>query len=73
LVADATYGGAAGLGMVRQALHAVQLGFAHPRTGAPLIFEAELPQDLRNALEQLGLRYNGSASNLTHAPSFGAP
>jgi 23S rRNA pseudouridine1911/1915/1917 synthase len=73
LVADATYGGAAGLGMVRQALHAVQLGFAHPRTGVPLIFEAELPQDLRNALEQLGLRYNGSASNLTHAPSFGAP
>lgn len=30
----------------RQALHASSLGFAHPRTGAPLTFETELPADV---------------------------
>jgi len=30
----------------RQALHARLLGFAHPRTGAPLRFETPPPADL---------------------------
>lgn len=30
----------------RQALHAARLGFAHPRTGAPLMFETPLPPDM---------------------------
>jgi len=30
----------------RQALHAASLGFAHPRTGAPLSFAAPLPPDM---------------------------
>jgi 23S rRNA pseudouridine1911/1915/1917 synthase len=33
-------------GFPRQALHAASLGFAHPRTGTPLRFEAPLPADL---------------------------
>ncbi len=34
----------------RQALHASELEFAHPVTGAPLRFEAPLPEDLSGAL-----------------------
>jgi 23S rRNA pseudouridine1911/1915/1917 synthase len=34
----------------RQALHAAQLAFRHPVTGAPLSFRAEWPEDLGNAL-----------------------
>jgi len=34
----------------RQALHAASLGFAHPRTGAPLHFQTPLPADLRDLL-----------------------
>jgi len=67
LLADPVYGGtrrearlpagdpvrraAAELG--RQALHALRLGFDHPRTGARLLFEAPLPADLRRALAAL--------------------
>jgi 23S rRNA pseudouridine1911/1915/1917 synthase len=53
LVADAVYGGAAALGMQRQALHAVRLGFAHPVSGRPLAFEALPPQDFTAAWSQL--------------------
>lgn len=45
---------AAALELERQALHAATLGFDHPITGAPLRFDAPLPQDLadlRNALD----------------------
>jgi 23S rRNA pseudouridine1911/1915/1917 synthase len=31
----------------RQALHAYMLGFIHPITGEPMLFESELPQDLQ--------------------------
>jgi 23S rRNA pseudouridine1911/1915/1917 synthase len=31
----------------RQALHARQLGFRHPRTGADLRFESPLPADMK--------------------------
>jgi 23S rRNA pseudouridine1911/1915/1917 synthase len=64
LLADATYGGRrrearlaeadpvrrAAEAIGRQALHAWRLGFAHPRTGKPLRFEAPLPADFERAL-----------------------
>ena len=49
LVADAVYGGRPALGMLRQALHATRLGFAHPATGEPLAFESAPPADLASA------------------------
>ena len=42
--------------LTRQALHAASLGFDHPVTGEPLLFESELPADmaaLREALRKL--------------------
>ncbi|MBU6500204.1 MAG: RluA family pseudouridine synthase, partial [Rhodospirillales bacterium] len=39
----------------RQALHAARLGFAHPRTGAPLSFTTRPPPDLAALLAELGL------------------
>jgi len=49
LVADAVYGGRPALGLTRQALHATELAFAHPTTGAALRFEAEPPLDFASA------------------------
>lgn len=37
----------------RQALHAVRLGFEHPTTGKPLVFEAPLPADMQDLLARL--------------------
>lgn len=37
----------------RLALHAVELGFVHPVSGAPLRWEMPLPQDLQEFLDQL--------------------
>jgi 23S rRNA pseudouridine1911/1915/1917 synthase len=37
----------------RQALHAVRLGFAHPRTGQILCFETPLPADMETLLNQV--------------------
>ncbi len=37
----------------RQALHAARLGFAHPVTGAAMVFEAQLPEDIRALIEAL--------------------
>lgn len=34
----------------RQALHAKSLGFVHPKTGKPLYFESELPDDLTQVI-----------------------
>jgi 23S rRNA pseudouridine1911/1915/1917 synthase len=39
--------------LARQALHASRLRLSHPRTGAPLEFEAPLPADLVPLLEAL--------------------
>lgn len=47
LLGDEVYGRKAGF--PRQMLHAWQLGFAHPRTGAPLHLVAPLPEDFRAA------------------------
>jgi 23S rRNA pseudouridine1911/1915/1917 synthase len=54
---DLTYGGdptlAARLGLERQWLHAVGLGFEHPGTGDYVRFTSAYPQDLQQALERL--------------------
>lgn len=57
VVGDAVYGGIRKRHAVcaeRQMLHAEVLRIAHPRTGAPLLFEAPLPADFRALLHQLG-------------------
>jgi 23S rRNA pseudouridine1911/1915/1917 synthase len=45
---DTTYGGRERrpAGLARQFLHAAHLEFAHPLSGAPLVFDAPLPADL---------------------------
>jgi 23S rRNA pseudouridine1911/1915/1917 synthase len=64
LIGDQTYGGRRKLpkdhpgleavaGFPRQALHAAALGFTHPVSGADLMFEAELPQDMTELLTAL--------------------
>lgn len=40
----------------RQALHATRLGFAHPRTGAPLSFQTPPPDDMQTLLTALELK-----------------
>lgn len=56
-VGDTLYGAdptlSARLGLTRQWLHAVQLGFAHPATGEWVSFRSEYPADLQAALEVL--------------------
>ncbi|MDX2308108.1 MAG: RluA family pseudouridine synthase [Hyphomicrobium sp.] len=37
----------------RQALHATELGFEHPRTGRPMVFESPAPDDLARLLNAL--------------------
>jgi 23S rRNA pseudouridine1911/1915/1917 synthase len=63
LVGDALYGGASAAGMGRQALHAYRLAFLHPVSRAEMVFQADLPADMRNALHAWGLRYNISSTN----------
>ncbi len=55
LLADALYAGTPALGLLRQALHAARLGFAHPIDGRPLQFVAPLPADLAAAWVDLGI------------------
>ncbi|MDQ3106012.1 MAG: RluA family pseudouridine synthase, partial [Actinomycetota bacterium] len=54
-VGDITYGAdpvlATRLGLSRQWLHAVRLGFAHPGSGARVEFTSDPPRDLSAALE----------------------
>ncbi len=56
-VGDATYGAdptlADRLGLTRQWLHAVRLGFAHPADGRPMTFTSDYPVDLQHALDVL--------------------
>jgi 23S rRNA pseudouridine1911/1915/1917 synthase len=56
-VGDRLYGAdpvlAARLGLTRQWLHAVRLGFAHPATARPLVFTSAYPPDLAHALDVL--------------------
>lgn len=56
-VGDMLYGAdpklAARLGLSRQWLHAVRLGFRHPGTGEDVEYASEYPDDLQHALELL--------------------
>lgn len=56
-VGDLTYGAdptlARRLGLERQWLHAVRLGFDHPATGERIVVSSEYPEDLRLALARL--------------------
>jgi 23S rRNA pseudouridine1911/1915/1917 synthase len=56
-VGDAMYGAdptlSARLGLTRQWLHAVQLGFRHPSTGDWVSFTTDYPADLQHALDVL--------------------
>ncbi|MBA2639115.1 MAG: RluA family pseudouridine synthase [Nocardioidaceae bacterium] len=55
-VGDLTYGAdpvlARRLGLTRQWLHAVTLGFAHPASGQPVTYTSAYPDDLDSALER---------------------
>lgn len=44
-----------GLGFRRQALHAARLGFVHPVNSIALSFESELPDDMAQLLDTLGV------------------
>jgi 23S rRNA pseudouridine1911/1915/1917 synthase len=56
-VGDAMYGAdpvlSARLGLERQWLHAVRLGFRHPAGGERVVVESDYPEDLQRALEVL--------------------
>jgi len=56
-VGDTTYGAdptlSSTLGLTRQWLHAVQLGFRHPGTGEPVVYRSTYPADLQHALDVL--------------------
>ncbi len=56
-VGDLTYGADPGLakrlGLARQWLHAVRLGFEHPATGERVVVTSDYPIDLSTALERL--------------------
>jgi 23S rRNA pseudouridine1911/1915/1917 synthase len=56
-VGDITYGAdptlSKRLGLSRQWLHAVRLGFEHPETGEYVSYESEYPEDLAAALEKI--------------------
>lgn len=60
-VGDLTYGAdpalAARVGLSRQWLHAVRLGFEHPGTGQWLEVESTYPQDLQRALDVVSAGY----------------
>jgi 23S rRNA pseudouridine1911/1915/1917 synthase len=62
VLGDATYGkkthvlgrdNKAVIVVPRQMLHAWRLGFKHPRTGKPMQFEAPLPKDIQDVLQQI--------------------
>jgi 23S rRNA pseudouridine1911/1915/1917 synthase len=60
-VADLTYGAdptlAARVGLERQWLHAVRLGFEHPDSGEHVEYESPYPEDLAHALEVIREAY----------------
>ncbi len=55
ILGDQSYGGgASSLGIHRQMLHAMSLGFVHPVTGRTLEVQAPLPDEMLQAIERLG-------------------
>lgn len=57
LVGDPLYGRAKGrtMRLPGQALHAAVLGFTHPRTGKRLTFEAPIPDEMQELIQELRL------------------
>jgi 23S rRNA pseudouridine1911/1915/1917 synthase len=55
LAGDPVYGRSKGRTMrvPGQALHAAVLGFTHPRTGERLTFEAPIPDEMKELIEEL--------------------
>jgi len=53
---DERYGASRIPGLARQFLHSAGLAFRHPRTGAELRFDSELPPDLAGLLQSLANR-----------------
>ena len=53
LVGDPLYGPRKVIGKNGQFLHAVLLGFKHPRTGKEMVFEAPLPENFQKMLDKL--------------------
>ncbi len=45
------------VGLERQWLHAVELGFEHPETGEHVTFSSTYPDDLQQALDTLRDEY----------------
>ena len=58
LLGDDLYGGPCGL-IGRQALHAAEAEFRHPRTGELMRLTAPLPDDMRRLAEKAGVFYKG--------------
>ncbi|MCQ2545197.1 MAG: RluA family pseudouridine synthase [Clostridia bacterium] len=53
VLGDHLYGGENVLLIERQALHAEKLSFIHPMTKKPVEFSAELPEDMKKAIDKL--------------------
>jgi len=53
LFGDRRYGGPSRPGLQRTFLHCLRLAFTDPFSGAPLVIESELPQELRDFLDRL--------------------
>jgi 23S rRNA pseudouridine1911/1915/1917 synthase len=70
ILGDLVYGGRVRLGMQRQALHATRLELVHPGSGAGMVFEAPLPTDMENVLQDQSLHYNTASLGLA---TFGLP
>ena len=57
---DPVYGGVRGeLGLTAQALHSARVEFTHPATGGYMVFAADMPGDMRAAVEALRARARG--------------
>lgn len=56
VVGDRRHGGDAGRRWPRLALHAARLALVHPMTGADLVFESPIPEDLATLWAQAGAR-----------------
>lgn len=58
VIGDTVYGRgrASGIQAERQMLHAAKLALSHPKSGKPMVFEAPLPEDMENLLNQLRAR-----------------
>ena len=63
LLADEIYGGISLGGLHRQALHACELAFEHPVTGAALRFKSLVSADIQAAIFDAGLSYNRASES----------